>query len=436
MDQEQSHQDPAGQHADRDPSRQEEPLDAANQSLADALRASFGILKVIMMVLVVLYLFSNVRCIEGHEQALVLRLGRLLPKVHDAGQVWALPFPIDALLLLPTRKSNDLLVTSHSFHRRRDEIGKPLSFIHRGPHQGLHPTLDGALITSDSGLVHLQWKVKYKFDDVSSYVREIYGDRVEDAENLIRTFVETVGIQIASGLTAEEMIRTRVDYVQAEMKKRINERLSALDSGIAIERIDVHEPTPPLQIRSVFDDTQRAENARQLIIRSAEQERIKILSDAAGAAHLRLIRLLNRIDRGGTRERSLEQLQAQLDRMLEDEVEGRAGELIKNASAYHAIVVGRIQSDVDLYRALLPEYKRNPALLIGRLWEKTRQEIFESPGVTKIVGLHDGLQQFRLKIPLDPEQTRHQEEERIQKRKFDVKTLRPERYHPIGPEYD
>ena len=80
MDQEQSHQDPAGQHADRDPSRQEEPLNAANQSLADALRASFGILKVIMMVLVVLYLFSNVRCIEGHEPALVLRLGRLLPK--------------------------------------------------------------------------------------------------------------------------------------------------------------------------------------------------------------------------------------------------------------------------------------------------------------------------------------------------------------------
>ena len=57
------------QHADhehREPTRVEEPLDAANQSLADALRASFGILKGIMFVLVVLYLFSNVSCIEGH----------------------------------------------------------------------------------------------------------------------------------------------------------------------------------------------------------------------------------------------------------------------------------------------------------------------------------------------------------------------------------
>ncbi|UCE61236.1 MAG: hypothetical protein JSU63_05700, partial [Phycisphaerales bacterium] len=86
------------QHIHRDPDAVEEPLDAASQSLADALRASFSILKGIMLVLVVLYLFSNVRRIDSHEQALRLRLGKLLPGVEEAGLVWSFPYPIDEIV--------------------------------------------------------------------------------------------------------------------------------------------------------------------------------------------------------------------------------------------------------------------------------------------------------------------------------------------------
>jgi len=109
--------------AHRDPTVEERPLDAAGQSLADALRASFKILKGIMMVLVVLYLFSNARCVQPHEQALVLRLGRLLPGVQNPGLVWAFPYPLDEIVPLPTNKSNDTLIDSHTFHRRPGEIG-------------------------------------------------------------------------------------------------------------------------------------------------------------------------------------------------------------------------------------------------------------------------------------------------------------------------
>ena len=83
------------QHAHRNLEVVEEPLDAAGQSLADALWASFSILKGIMLVLVVLYAFSNVRRVESHEQALRLQLGKLLPRVHEAGLIWGFPYPID-----------------------------------------------------------------------------------------------------------------------------------------------------------------------------------------------------------------------------------------------------------------------------------------------------------------------------------------------------
>lgn len=409
----------------------EEPLDAAGQSLADALRASFGILKAIMLVLVVLYLFSNVRRVESHEQALILRLGRLLPRVHEAGLVWAYPYPIDEVVPLPTKKSNTVLIKSHTFARRAEEIGKSLAFIHRSPTRGLHPSLDGALLTADAGLVHAKWKVTYKIDNVSSYVREILGDQVESAEDLIAIFVETAGIEVASALTAEEIIRTKVDFVQSEIRRKVNQRLASIKSGIVVTTVEMDEPTPPIQVRESFDRTQRAENSKQQQIREAQQERTKILSEAAGAVHGELLDLLDRIDAAKAAGQATNELDRLLDDMLDDRVEGHAGRLIKDAGAYHSIVVDQMESDLDLYRKLLPEYERNSALLIGRLYEETRQKIFRSPGVTKIY--RPRRCELRLQISRDPDEKRIEEQRRLQEQHFDVKTLQKRHLIPLGP---
>ncbi len=439
-DHDHDHDHPPGQsagtidpHAHRDRAETEEPFDAANQSLADALRSSFSILKVIMLVLVGLYLISNVRSVGGHEEALVLRLGKLQPKVRDAGLVKALPIPIDEIVRLPTRKSNEMLVESQSFQRREDEIGKALSFISRGEHQGLNPSEDGALLTADSGLVHAKWKVTYKIANVVDFVTHFAGDRVEAAETLLRPLVETTAIRLATQRTAGEFIRTRLAEVQEEMKVLINARLAELSSGVNVTLVEMFEPTPPLQIRNVFDETQRAENAKQRRIQDAEQQRIRILSEAAGGSHVKLIGLLDSIDGAVVGSPQRREWEADLNRVLENEIEGMAGKWIRDAGAYHSVVVGQMQSDLEEYRALLPEFERNRDLLFGRLWQKTREAIFDNPGVVKIYR-PSGAKEFRLVIPLDPEQTRQQEEERIQKKDSDVSRLRPPTYHPASPE--
>ena len=418
------------QHHHRDLEIDEEPLDAANQSLADALKTSFSILKALMVVLLVLYLFSNVSRLESHEEALVLRMGRLLPGKKQAGLAWAYPYPIDEVVKLPTRKSNDMVVSSHTFARRENEKGKPLSMLSRGAHSGLDPSLDGALLTADSGLVHVEWRVTYKIVDVNSYVREMKGKKVEAAEDLLRTLVETVGIHVASEMTAEELIRTRIDDVQRAMKSRINDRLAQLDSGIEVTFLEMFEWTPPLQVREAFLATQKAESTKERRISQAKQERTAILSGAAGSAHEALIAVLDAIDAGPTPDKSIAQLQAELDDLLTNEVEGRAGEMITGAGAFLSVEVGRIRSDLEQYRGHVAEYERNPALLIERLWEETRQKIYASPGVSKLFRA-PGMQ-VRLHIPLDPDETRMQEERRLQKETFDPTTLRREALHPIG----
>ncbi len=414
-----------------DASVRDEPLDAANQSLADALRSSFGILKVIMVILAVLYVFSNVRRIDSSEQALLLRLGRLDPRPIEPGLVWAFPFPIDEIVPLPTRQSSTMTVKSHSFHRRADEEGKPLSMISRGG--SLDPGLDGALLTADAGLVHVQWKVTYKIADLTRYVSRIKTKELEAARELIQSMIETAGIHTAAGMTAPDIIGPRMDDVQVEMMQRVNARLRELESGLEVTRIEMFERTPPLAVRDAFDNTQKAESAKQAKIREAEQQRTKLLSEAAGPSYQRIVSLLDELerkDRLGVRP--IDEVRAELNRMLENEVEGDAGKLIKDAGAYFSVTVGRMRSDVELYRTLIPEYERNPRLLVGRLWEETRLAIMNEPGVTKLYRPKGS--QFRLVITPDPEQTRIEEQKKLESKEFDVKKLRPEKMVPVGPE--
>jgi len=418
-------------HSHRDPEGIEEPLDAANQSLSDALRTSFRILKGIMIVLIVLFLFSNVRRIESHEQALMLRFGGLLPGVKDSGLVWALPFPVDEIVSLPTKQSNALTIDSHSFLRRPDEVGKPLAFIQRGV-DGLSPALDGALITADAGLVHVQWKITYKVDDVRAYVSNVVSRDLESGEKLIRTFVETVGIEVAGEHTAEEMIRTRVDEVQSKILRRVNERLAEMGSGLILTHVEMFEPTPPIRVRDAFDNTQRAENAKQKRIREAEETWTKTLNEAAGAAYPRVLEQLDALEKPGLSSTDRIRLQGELNLLLETKVEGKSGRMIKDAGAYLSRVVGRMQSDVELYRTLVPEFERNPALLIARLWEQAKQELLLADGVTKL--FRPFTSQVRLKIPYDAEQARIEEENRLQSKESDMSKIKRERLVPVGPE--
>lgn len=222
-----------------------------------------------------------------------------------------------------------------------------------------------------------------------------------------------------------------MDHVQREMKSRLNDKLADLGAGVTVSLVEGFEQTPPLQIRGAFDGTQRAENSKRAVIRSAEQAETKVLNEAAGAAHQSLVDAMNRLDAAKESGQSTVALAAEVDRILMEEVEGEAGRIIKDSDTLMSVIVDQMQSDVELYRTLLPEYERNPNLLITRLWESTRQSIFGEAGVTKIV-VPPGTQ-FRIQLGLDPEEERIEEERRLQEQQFDPSKLRPQKLVPVGP---
>ena len=78
----------------------QEDLGAAGNSLAEAFRISFVILKVIMIVVVIAFFASGFQTIGPEEQGIVLRFGKIKVVDSDGGVTldsglrWTFPYPI------------------------------------------------------------------------------------------------------------------------------------------------------------------------------------------------------------------------------------------------------------------------------------------------------------------------------------------------------
>jgi len=419
--------------------RGEEPLDAANQSLADALRASFRILKFIMAFLLILYLLSGINFIQPDQQAVVFRLGKLKKVVYTPGPMAAWPLPIDEVVRLKTKQSNEVTIDTQMLALTDEEKKKGLNFVSRG-NSGLDPVRDGALLTGDKGLVHIQWVVTYKIEDLAAYVRNLRASTLKehglDAANaIVQIQVENAAIEIAAGWKTDDVYRRQLDRLRLEVMKRANQRLASLETGISIKQVKAPISIVPIQVRGAFTETQEAENEKSKMVQEARKDRTNVLNDTAGAAFEKVLDTMDKRDLALANgdDASLALHNEELDRLFDEEVSGEAGKLLKQASAYYAQTVGRIQNDVKIYKTLLPDYKDNAKLLFSRLWDETRDEILNNRKVTKIYRPFN-IQQVRIRIGPDPDQKRSEEIRRLEEDVKDRPAPRPIKMLPVGPE--
>jgi len=378
------------------------PLDAANQSLADALRASFGVLKAIMIVLVVLFLFSGLKCVDEHQKAVVLRFGEIQAgAVRNPGLSWALPYPVDETLRVGVTAETLKFMNIH-MPRGEDRFG------------GLNPGRDGALLTGDRGLAHAQWVIVYRVDDLPAFVRNVSDANDAKTRELIETLLRQAAVDAAARFTAEEISQTRTDELARQVKAKMNEALASLGTGVSVTSVDLPSAAVPYQTRDAFLAVSAAENARKTTIQEAQQRANKLLNETAGGAHLTLAALFRDLDAARAAEDTarVDHIEQEVERVLVEEATGDAGAQIRAADAEYTETVQGLRGDVEQFQLLLAEYQRTPRLLIDRLWEQTRKRIMGYPDVTKYY-LPPGATEVRIKVYPDAEQRRQAEIEAL-----------------------
>ncbi|HKQ49524.1 MAG TPA: SPFH domain-containing protein [Phycisphaerae bacterium] len=421
---------------------QEEALDPANQSLAEALRKSFGILKLLMLVLVVLYFLSGWFSVKPHEQGLVLRYGRIVgaapgqpteAAVLRPGWHWSWPYPFERWITVPTSERE--LPVEFMFQLSDQEKATGIA----GPkYNALSPLRDDYLITGDVNILHASLIIKYRITDAVNYVTYVHpmpaplaGPRSPAFERypeytILSSLARDAVIECAAREEALVIRGSKQDEFLLAVARGINQKLDELAQagtplGISVDpntgvlapkSSTVEAILPPRQVQEDFDKVFSAQTEMASTITKARSEARERKLQAAGPDFAPLAEaiskeydLLTKLISTESAKGSTEDLQKQYDAQrvqveaLLEKASGSVQGIIKGAMIQRDQVVKEAAGDWEQFKSLLPEYQRNPEIFISRLRDETYARALDNPEIAKMWVSKDRDGKIWLRIP-------------------------------------
>jgi membrane protease subunit HflK len=369
-------------------------LDPASKSLSEALRLSFVLLKIIMVVLLIIFLASGFRTVESGERALVLRFGKVQGTVEkrllEPGLHWVLPYPIDKVVKIPVGQVVTLPIDSFWYFQTKDEI---LSGSKRRvrPDAPLKPMMDGYCITrsqeydemgghsdgSDYNILHCKWEMTYKVGDEQAerFFRNVYVKEPKPGEDytaviaqsvnpLLESLVEDAVVTSLVSFTIEE-VKESVAAVTSQVRGLIQKKLDTMETGLEVVSLQLNESTWPRQVNEAFDNLVAARQASDQAMSEAKASSSQTLNEAGGPVAEELWAAL--------KDDSVSQEQREA---LWASAAGEAREKIAEARAYRTEVVETAKANADYLKHILPEYRKYPELVLQSLYLDAMEYIF------------------------------------------------------------
>src|SRR5262245_6692685 len=299
----------------------ERPLDPGSHALSEALRSSFGIVKVLMVCLVLLFLVSGFFVVGPQERAMILRLGKPVAQGPAAllGPGWhfALPYPIDEVVKVPITGIQQ--VTSKvGWYAVTEE--QELAGTEPPAGSALNPIADGYVLTADENIVHTRATVTYHISDPVQFVFNFV-----NASNAVQNALGNALIYAASRYKVDDLLTRDISGFNELVLSRVRSLVDQQELGVQIEQCSVRSiPPRQPQVKEAFDSVLRADQLREQVLNRARSDVNQTLSKASADAQSRI---------------NL----AQSDRVR---------------------LVNEISSRADQFRQLLPKYRQNPALFV------------------------------------------------------------------------
>jgi membrane protease subunit HflK len=396
-------------------------LDPAQQSLAEALRVSFTILKLAMVALLIAYAFSGTFSVGSNEAALRLRFGDYVGdpgnRVLERGTYLAAPFPIEQIVKVDTRPMTLVLDREFWFETTAQESGLTRGQLQLRKAMPLHPLRDGSLITGDSNIAHAKWTLTWRVGDPVAFLTNVGSKQL--ATDIVRLVAQQGIVQAIAQLAADDLLRGIVNRELAV--GLMQEKLDGMRAGLVIDQLVLDKVSAPMRVAGSFDAVTTAESDRASRIVAAQQERSRILGETAGEASGRLMELVTAYEQAVERgdKEAAERSEAAIDVALTDlrvgdtAIGGEVARVINTAKTYRTQIVERVASEAQAFEQLLPQYDRNPRLVLSKLWEDARETILTGDVET----FYTVPGQLELQLNRDPELQKERQKEQMRSKK-------------------
>ena len=411
-------------HATPDDAGQVRQTDPGYDYLSGALKVSFAVLKVIMVILIILFLLSGIRTVGPGERAIVLRFGKISgvgeARLLGPGLKLLLPYPIHEIVRIPVEKKVNLAINSFWYYQKPgEEMGDAANQkSYAGP--TLNPITDGYCLVrgekqegaaavsegSDYNILHCKWVLTYQIADAERFYKHCYvqddhlsagqnySDIIEQNINpLLESVFSDAVVATMVNYTIEEAMFEKVASVTDRVKERLQNKLNALDSGIKVVSVQIRDITWPRQVGAAFQASLTATQNKQKAISEAKLNAEKILNETGGPIAGELLASLH--------DSSYD---SQKQEQLWGQVAGRAQEQIADSRGYRTKVVEDARASAEYLQRILPEYRKYPKLVIQRVYQDAIEQVLRNADEKTVIqpAQHGKATDVRVLINRDP----------------------------------
>ena len=406
-------------------------MEAANKSLADALRVTYRLLQLVMVVLVGLFFLSGFQQVNQSESGLRVELGKLKSERLDPGFQFSWPYPLGEIVKVQTGSQtlelDDAFWPELSPEDRRKSLDEVAKRSDR-----LEPGRDGALMTGDSNMAHLQLSIVYTRSDPAKFVKNVYPNH---EQALVRGAVKRAAVAVAATAMIDDLLKPgaasgdrRENSIESRIRVAAQQTLDAVESGLEVNQVLIRSASPPQVLRKDFNQVQIALSNAGKARDQALGDRSRTLNEAAGSAHQPLLDLID------SYEKSLELGDAPASASIMQEIEavlsgerngalvkiggreypevtlsGEVAQMISEAQQYRTAVVQQSQRKVETFEVLRGQYEINRSVFLTRRLTQAISDFIRDP-LVEIVWKPDLAEPFELLLTPDPKYQREAEQ--------------------------
>jgi membrane protease subunit HflK len=313
------HRHPDARAPQNSPPNPESTLDAGSQALAEALRSSFTIVKIVMVVLLIIFMGSGIFTVGPQERAIILRLGKPVGEGEKAllgpGFHLSWPYPIDEYVKVSISGIQKVTSTV-GWYATTPEM--ELAGTEPPAGGSLSPAVDGYVLTADGNIAHARATLTYRIHDP---IRYVFG--FLNASNAIQSAVDNALLYAASRYRVDDLITRDVIGFNETVRRRATELINQQNLGVTVEQCSVRS-IPPRQLKDAFDNVLKAEVNRSRLLNDARSYENQVVSKAGADAQSRL----------------------------------------NMAESDRSRLVNDVAAQAERFRDVLPQYRQNPSLFV------------------------------------------------------------------------
>ncbi|MGA2173455.1 MAG: SPFH domain-containing protein [Verrucomicrobiota bacterium] len=257
--------------------------DAGTQALAEALRSSFFIVKIIMVGLALVFLGSGFFTVGPQEKAVILRLGKPIGEGEGAllspGLHWAFPRGIYEVEHIPFT-SLQMAESSVGWYLTPEERAKGAA-----PPPGsssLNPATTTYALTADTNIIHVVATLKYRITDPITFHFDF-----ANAPSFITNALNNALLFATSQFPVDDILTRNRAAFRERVTERARQLIDSQKIGVTVDQLDV-DASPPLYLKPKFDEVDTAMLKRDKARNDAQSYATTTEAEARGESATRV----------------------------------------------------------------------------------------------------------------------------------------------------